>query len=141
MIEINNQTKSRIDTALAKRTVENFLKHYRKTKYDVSIAFVGGQTMRKLNKQYRRKDRTTDVLAFSGEEDFMGEILINYQQIKKQAGDFGNSPREELVFIMVHGLLHLLGYNDDTPKGRQKMEEEGTRFIQESKKSKKQENN
>lgn len=129
MIEINNSTKQKINLSLIQRIVENFLKFYKKEKYDLSIAFVSGTEMRKLNKQYRHSDKTTDVLSFEGEGNFFGEIIMNYAQIKKQAAEFGNSAESELVFILIHGLLHLLGYNDTTDEGREEMIRLGEEFI------------
>ncbi|HMB65813.1 MAG TPA: rRNA maturation RNase YbeY, partial [Patescibacteria group bacterium] len=77
--------------------------------------------------------RPTDVLSFPAEEpgDFLGEVIINYQQVSRQAPDFDSSPREELVFILVHGLLHLLGYTDDTEETKREMIELGQKLIRE----------
>ena len=128
-IGINNKTRSKIDLALIKKVAERFLKVYKKENYEVSIAFVGGRKMRELNKTYRKKDKVTDVLAFSGDGQDLGEIIINYAQIKRQARKFGNSARQELVFILVHGLLHLSGYDDSDEKGKKEMEGLSRTFI------------
>ena len=128
-VEINNKTKNRIDLSLVKKTGGKFLQYKNKEKFDVSIAFVGDSEMRKLNKRYRGINKTTDVLSFSGEEGFLGEIVISYAQIKRQAKEFGNKTKDELIFILVHGLLHLLGYDDRTEAGRKKMERLGAEFI------------
>ena len=90
---------------------------------------VGDKTIRKLNKIYRHKDKTTDILSFDGEDDFLGEIIINYAQIKRQAKKFNNTVKKELMFILAHGLLHLIGYDDKDEKGRLKMEKLGNEFI------------
>lgn len=129
MVEINNKTRSKINLSLVKKATEDFLKYYKKEKCEVSIAFVSDRKMRELNKTYRKKDRATDVLAFAGQGLDLGEVIINYAQIKRQAREFGNSARQELVFILVHGLLHLLGYDDGDEKGRKEMEELGMGFI------------
>lgn len=136
MIEINNKTKSKINLALIKKTVENFLQIYGKKNFDISIAFVGDAAMRVLNKKYRKKDQATDVLSFSGEGNFLGEIIIDYAQIKRQAKVYKNNIKDELVFILVHGLLHLLGFNDKTERGRVEMEKMGKEFINKIKISK-----
>lgn len=128
-MEINNKTRSKIDLALIKRTAERFLQAHKKEKCEVSIALVGDRKMRELNKVYRKKDRVTDVLAFRGEGLDLGEIIINSAQIKRQAGRFGNSPKQELIFILVHGLFHLLGYDDSDERGKKEMEELGEEFI------------
>jgi len=129
MIEVNNKTRQKIDISLIKQVTARFLKQYNKQKFDVSIAFVSDQTIRRLNYQYRKINKTTDVLAFPGEENFLGEIIINCIQVKRQARKFSNSYEQELVYILVHGLLHLLGYNDTTEKERLKMEELAKKYI------------
>lgn len=129
MAEVNNKTRSKIDLSLVKEVANNFLKYYKKENFEVSIAFVGDRKIRELNKAYRKKDRATDVLAFPGEGEFLGEIIINYAQIKRQAKRFNHSVDKELGFILVHGLLHLLGYDDETDKSRKEMEKLGRGFI------------
>jgi probable rRNA maturation factor len=144
MVEINNKTRSKVDLILVRKVAEKFLKLNRKQNYNISIAFVGDGVIRKLNKVYRGKDKVTDVLAFTdvstttrnvtdgigdGEKKFLGEIIINYTQIKRQAKQYGNSVKEELIFVLVHGLLHLLGYDDETRKERRKMERLSKEFI------------
>lgn len=129
MIEINNKTKSRIDLKLVKKISDKFLKTHKKRNCEVSIAFVGDSVIRKLNRNYRKIDKATDVLSFPGEGDFLGEIIIDYAQIKRQARKFGSSVNDELVFILVHGLLHLIGYDDKTERGAKEMERLGEKFI------------
>jgi probable rRNA maturation factor len=133
MVEINNRTKNKIDIALVKLVAERFLRHYKLIKKEVSIAFVGDKEISKLNKVYRKIDKATDVLSFSGEDDFLGEIVIDYAQIKRQAKEFKKSTNEELIFILVHGLLHLVGYDDRTEKGRVEMIGLGEKFLNNSK--------
>lgn len=145
MIEINNKTRSKIDIKSVKRVAQKFLEYYNrerrlaatngdhpnvdKERGEISIAFVGDKIIRGLNKAYRNIDKSTDVLAFSGEDKFLGEIIINYSQVKKQAKKFNNNVWQELIFILTHGLLHLLGYDDNTEKGRKEMEKMGETFI------------
>ena len=141
MIEINNKTRSNINSRLVKKTTEIFLKKYKQAGHGVSIAFVGDTTMRRLNKIYLGKDTITDVLAFSDidsrgmasgleEDKSLGEVIINYTQIKRQAKRYSKSVQDELVFILVHGLLHLLGYDDSTEGEKEEMERLGKGFIE-----------
>ena len=130
MVEINNRTKSKINLALIRIAAERFLKVNKKQNHDVSIAFIGDAAMRKLNKTYRGKDKPTDVLAFAGEDDYLGEIIINYAQIKRQAKVYKKSVQQELLFILVHGLLHLLGYDDETEEGGEEMDKLNRNFIE-----------
>lgn len=130
MVEINNKTKQKIDLALVKKVTEIFLKKYKRAGCEVSIAFVGDAVMRRLNKTYRGYDKTTDVLTFQGEDDFLGEIIIDYKQIEKQARAQKHPAKKELVFILVHGLFHLLGYTDETEEKRLEMIRMGEEFIE-----------
>jgi len=129
MIEINNKTKAKIDIKLIRKISENFFSYYKIKNKELSIAFIGDITMRQLNKQYRGKNKPTDVLSFCGDGDDLGEILIDYAQIKRQARKYSKSVKEELIFILVHGLLHLIGYEDETKKGRINMEKTGNKFV------------
>ena len=132
-VEINNKTKAKINLSLVRKIARKFLKKHKKEKKDLSIAFVGDRRIRELNKNYRKIDKVTDVLSFAGEEKFLGEVIIDYSQIKRQAKEFrGRGMRaveEELVFILAHGLLHLLGYDDRTEEERREMERLGEEFI------------
>ncbi|MFH1232375.1 MAG: rRNA maturation RNase YbeY [Patescibacteria group bacterium] len=133
LVEVNNQTKKKINLTLIKKTTELFLQFYNLNKKEVSIAFVNDLVSKKLNKTYRGIDKPTDVLSFSMQDvdnkNFLGEIIINYEQIKRQAEQAENTIQQELIFILVHGLLHLIGYDDATEKGAEKMEKLGKEFI------------
>ena len=128
MIEINNKTRSKININLIKNVTEKFLDYYKINK-DVSIAFVGDIVIRKLNKNYRGKDKITDILSFDGEAEDLGEIVIDYAQIKRQSQKYSKSVQDELIFILVHGLLHLIGYDDQTEKTRNIIIQKGEDFI------------
>jgi probable rRNA maturation factor len=88
----------------------------------VSVAFVGEREMSRLNKQYRGKDKVTDVLSFGAQKpDGSGEILICYEQAKRQAKELRHTTRDEVVFLLVHGLLHLSGLDHETPADAKQM--------------------
>lgn len=129
MIEVNNRTRSTINIKLVRQVTEKFLKHYKLGNKEVSIAFVGDTTIKRLNRDYLGKYRVTDVMAFPGENKDFGEIIIDYTQIKRQAKGYSGSIKEELIFILVHGLFHLLGYEDKNKKGKAEMERLGKEFI------------
>ncbi len=83
----------------------------------VSLAFVSPGVIKKINNRYRHKNKVTDVLSFAG----LNELLICYSRSVKQAGQRGHSIKHELSILFVHGLLHLLGYEDETDQGVKKM--------------------
>lgn len=88
---------------------------------DLSILFVGDRAMRSLNLRYRGKDRTTDVLSFSAREGkfshiqpyVLGDIVISVPRAKRQAEAAGHRLGREIEILLIHGLLHLLGYNHE----------------------------
>jgi probable rRNA maturation factor len=88
---------------------------------ELSVALVGDEEMRELNASYRSKDRTTDVLAFSQREGehavpdtpLLGDVVISIPVATRQAGERGTPVERELAELLVHGILHLLGYDHE----------------------------
>lgn len=118
-----------MDEAMVRRTLTKLQQHFKLTKKDISVAFVGEVTMRRLNKMTRNSDRVTDILSLEGEDGELGELILCYAKIKKQGPQFGLTPKQELIFILVHGFLHLLGDDDSTEKGRLAMIARGESLI------------
>jgi probable rRNA maturation factor len=98
-----------------------------KKEWEVTVMAVSPGYIKKLNKQYRHKNKVTDVLSFSQQEGpamilagqkqiYLGDIILCLDQIKKQAKLFGHSFKREFSLLTIHGLLHLLGYDDKTQK-------------------------
>ncbi len=80
--------------------------------------FCGDRKIRALNRRYRRKDRPTDVLAFPGAADgFLGDIVIAVPYAARQAKRRGEPPSREMDRLLLHGFLHLLGYDHETDEG------------------------
>ncbi len=88
--------------------------------YTISIAFVTSPAIRKTNRIYRKKDRVTDVLSFNLAADH-GELLICYQQARKQAREMKHSVADEITFLIVHGILHLFGHDHERPNDSKAM--------------------
>jgi probable rRNA maturation factor len=130
-VDIYNGTRQKTPNALLRRAADIFEKKMRISKTAVSVAFVGEQRMRVLNKHYRGTDRVTDILSFAerNEKGYMGELVICSRQIRRQARRQKTSVRAELLFIFIHGLLHLIGYDDATERGWREMERIGTRLC------------
>lgn len=127
-VEINNTTEERINLELVREVAEKFCLEYKISK-DLSVAFVDDEEMQRLNQSTRGKNGVTDILSFEGDGDLFGELVIDYAQIRRQSGEFSNNEEDELVFIFVHGLFHLIGYTDETEDKRLEMIKKGEEFI------------
>ena len=137
MIEINNLTASSVDKKFLEKTAQAVLESESVRSFNLSIALVGPARMKKLNKKYRGKNRTTDVLAFGSDQKLfsvfqkeIGEIVICLQEVKKNAKRFNLSFKKELTRVLVHGILHLLGYDHEISKTEaKKMEEKEEHYL------------
>lgn len=105
---------------------------------EVSIALIDDATMRGLNARYRGKDTATDVLSFAQEQEvaipgaprLLGDIVVSVDTAMRQATAAGHSLNAEVSHLVIHGLLHLLGYDDVTPEGYAEMVGKGTAIWQ-----------
>lgn len=94
---------------------------------EVSISFVDNGTIQTLNKQYRGMDQPTDVLSFPQDElpaelpQILGDIVISLERAAEQAQEYGHSLEREVLFLAIHGLLHLLGYDHQTEQEEKQM--------------------
>lgn len=158
VLEIHNFTQNEIGEKLFQRVAETVLKVVGiKDKTEISLAVVGDGRMRKLNKMYRARNRVTDVLAFANKSvipylakafprlkkgqkiEFieppdnvkrLGEVIICYPRAKKQAKRLGHSLEKELTVLLIHGILHLLGYEDEKgEKEAKEMKEMGEKIL------------
>ena len=83
--------------------------------YEISLLITDDETIRKYNKEYRNKDRATDVLSFPMEDDIiLGDVAISYETAKRQSEEAEINIDREVAFLFIHGLLHLLGYDHET---------------------------
>lgn len=147
MIEINNLTTVEVSEVLIKKIIEAVLKGERADLgAGVSVAFVGPGRMRKLNKTYRKKNRVTDVLSFAGSKvgfqkfkigpiqkmEGIGEMVVCFREVAKNAKKDSKSFEDELKHIIIHGVLHLLGYDHEKSEAEaKKMEEKEKRYLAE----------
>ena len=98
-------------------------------KASVGVMLVGDREMRNLNRVYRGKDSTTDVLSFSqlegtlspGNTPELGDIVISPAQAFRQAEERGNTLEQEIDLLLIHGLLHLIGYDHEKSRYQEKM--------------------
>lgn len=132
----NRQEEVKVDEsveAFVVQVVEKVLDYEEcEDEFEVSISFVSNQEMRSLNKEYRGIDKETDVLSFPlvefieeelntedenaeyiEEEIALGDIVISMEKALEQSEEYGHSFNRELAFLLVHGMLHLLGYEHE----------------------------
>jgi probable rRNA maturation factor len=113
--------------------------------YEVSLVFTDSETVQQLNRDYRGVDEPTDVLAFymlpqkGADSSFalppdgvtrLGEVIISYPQAAEQAKEQGHSPERELALLVIHGILHLLGYDHEEPEEERKMRERERELLE-----------
>lgn len=88
----------------------------------LTIAIRGDAAIRALNRRHLSVNAATDVLSFSSDEDgYLGDIVISYETARRNARKFNWAIRDELALLVVHGLLHLLGYEDSNSSARSRM--------------------
>ena len=121
-VTVVNPKKKRIPLRKVKAVAESTMKRFSVDK-DVSICFVDDVTIRQYNKQFLNKDRPTDVLAFEGDDNvYLGDVIISVDTARANARQFKTTFDEELLLYVIHGVLHLLGFDDTTDTARKKMQ-------------------
>ena len=90
----------------------------------LGVRFASDRELRRVNRDYRGKDKPTDVLSFPGtpeeigEDGFhVGDILISVPTARRQAAERGHAPEQEIRTLLLHGLLHCLGYDHEADRG------------------------
>ena len=139
VIRVDKGFQVRIDKRWLRRLVKESLgAHGVDTEVELSLLISDDATVRELNKKYRGKDKTTDVLSFALEADkrggaaagfvmppgemvHLGEVIVSYPQAAEQAAERKRALEDELALLVVHGVLHLLGYDHDRPAREREM--------------------
>lgn len=128
--QINNEYGYQEDYSYLDGVIKRTLEKEEALNSIFSIIFIDNEQIRKINATYRGIDRETDVISFAFEDakdDFsltkrvLGDIYISIPKMQEQAKSYGHSEKRELAFLTVHGLLHLLGYDHQTPEEEEKM--------------------
>ncbi|MBI4529832.1 MAG: rRNA maturation RNase YbeY [Deltaproteobacteria bacterium] len=102
-----------------KKQAEKILRFLNQEQAELSIALVGNREIRELNARYRDKDQPTDVLSFScegpleGDQQLLGDVVISLETAAQQAKERGKTLEEEIEDLLIHGILHLLGYDHE----------------------------
>ena len=106
-------------TGELKKITASILKALERSQAELSIALVGDKEMRPLNAKYRKKNKTTDVLSFPADNPatakrvLLGDVIISVEQARRQAKERNHSLKREMVILLIHGILHLLGYDHE----------------------------
>ena len=119
MVEVvNRQRRLQLDTEAWSTFATGALKAIGKNDSSATIAFVSDKRIRELNRQFRGIDKATDVLSFPAEEEAnLGDVAVSIETAAVQAKENGLSFDNEISQLILHGLLHLCGYDHETDNG------------------------
>lgn len=135
MFEIFNETNETIDIKDIETLLNNTVKFLSIEEAIFNVIIVDDEKIHEINREYRNVDRPTDVISFALEDDktmtsevrVLGDIYVSIDTARRQAYEYYNTEKEELRFLIIHGLLHLLGYdhmNESDEKEMMSLEEE-----------------
>ena len=141
----NTQKKVRVSAGRLKKAASSVLEYMGCPDAELSVLITGDRKMRALNRQYRGIDSTTDVLSFpvlEGEASFkaafsredgpppaLGDIVISATRALKQSGEIGQTLEDEMLFLLVHGILHLLGYDHEKSSSEKRVMEKKQKEV------------
>ncbi|MEA3328180.1 MAG: rRNA maturation RNase YbeY [Candidatus Omnitrophota bacterium] len=135
----NLQSKVRVNIKDLKEIVARALKIEGKDQAEVSILLVDNATIKDLNRRYKGLNRATDVLAFSQQEgesgflkinsNLLGDVVVSINKALTQSRKYKQSFKKELYLYIIHGCLHLLGYDDINPLSRKRMEKKQKEIL------------
>jgi len=124
-IQLRNLQPVPVDHDKLKQVLKSAAEQLGTTVDNLSVALVDDARISQLNHQLLQRSGSTDVIAFEAEQDAegsSGEIIISVPTAQRQAQQYGHSLTAELCLLAIHGLLHVMGYEDQTEAGHAKME-------------------
>jgi probable rRNA maturation factor len=118
VVLLNRQKRRPVSAPRLRRVLRAAARSLR-VRGELSLVLAGDGLLRRLNRQYRGKDKTTDVLSFPGDggEAGLGDIVISVANAERNARRFGRSLPQELDVLALHGFLHVLGYDHEADDG------------------------
>lgn len=116
----NRQRRLKVNTRWLAEVARRALEFIEDADSQLSVVLIDDTAMAKLNEKYHATAGPTDILTFDYGEG-QGELIISVEHARSQARRFRTTPRRELALYVVHGILHLHGYNDVTPRERRRM--------------------
>ena len=123
VLRVRLRKRERVPRFAIRRLAETLLRAVGESRSELGIELVGDRRMRRLNGHYRGKDSPTDVLAFSIREapgpvsSLLGDVVISIPAVSRQATAHGHSVDKEFAILLIHGILHLCGYDHERGKG------------------------
>ena len=127
----NRQKRVPINTRKIRRAAEKILGALDFQGYELSVVIVDDSEITQLNRRYFHRSRPTNVISFPMAAEgpvalrskVLGDVVISAETARRQAGEAGGKGEEEILFLLIHGILHLAGYDHEGPAGeRRKME-------------------
>lgn len=126
-----------VDLSSVRWAAERVLSKFDLPDAEMSVWITDDATIRQLNRKWRGKDRSTDVLSFSQREgndavsgvEHLGDVVISLETAVAQAPDQGHDAATEVRELLVHGICHLLGYDHETPEDADEMAEVATELL------------
>ena len=133
-IEIADQQDTAFDSAPLIAAIEMIADDHQVRHAEISIAVVDDPTIRRLNKQYLNHDYETDVISFvlDWDEDrskLAGQLIVSTDTAAELARDVGGTMQEELLLYVIHGMLHLVGYDDKQTTAAQEMRQAEQKYL------------
>jgi probable rRNA maturation factor len=116
VVLLNRQRRRRVDAARVRRVLRAAARKLKVTG-EIALVLAGDGTLHRLNRDYRGKDKPTDVLSFPGEEAGLGDIVISVPTAERNARRLGRTLPQEIDVLALHGFLHVLGYDHETDDG------------------------
>lgn len=144
VIEVDPPYVAEVPTALLEQVAREVLRGEAVAgPLDVSVWITNANELHTLNRTYRNVDRSTDVLSFGEDADdddlpfvqvpdeprHLGDLAISFEHVVEQAEEYGHSRQRELTYLLTHGLLHLLGYDHETPEEAAAMRSREEAFL------------
>jgi len=126
IIDLDNQTSLNVDLDALEEIAHSL------TNREIELIITDNEKIQELNREYRDKDKPTDVLSFPLETPFteqsvfdvpLGSIVISADYVREKAKAFSHTDKDELTLLFIHGLLHLLGYDHETDEGEMRQKE------------------
>jgi len=140
IIDLTNEN-SKFDLDLDK--IESFIHYVIKKEYDsekdvyISVLISDNDEIQNINREYRGKDMPTDVISFAYNEtdnegiyDVLGDIIISFDKVEEQSKEYEHSIEREFFYVLLHGILHLLGYDHIEEEDKKIMREKEEQILE-----------